>query len=112
MTSKREVDKLLKLYDDARHELKIFMDGVVRFIGEHPALCAPEHCIVHSFKSRLKDSEHLRQKIGRKNAAGRNIKSENLFTEVTDLAGVRILHLFQDGFGEIDKIIRSKILEG
>src|SRR5262245_41231658 len=57
---------------------------------------------IHFMKYRVKDPEHLRDKLERKalerKAGGKtpNITAENLFTKVGDLAGVRILHLHTD----------------
>jgi ppGpp synthetase/RelA/SpoT-type nucleotidyltranferase len=105
-------ESLLALYDGSCHNLKIFMDGVSSYIGRHPQLIIPGQEIVHSYKSRLKDREHLRAKIIKKIADGRDINEGNFFRQVTDLAGVRILHLFQQNFREIDQVIRQKIAEG
>lgn len=66
-------------------------------------MIVPGHEIVHSYKSRLKDKDHLRDK---------DINESNFFIELTDLAGVRILHLFQQDFDAIDKVIRQKVDEG
>ncbi len=106
------VDSLIRLYEMSTHELRIFMSGVVSYIGEHPDLNRPVNPIIHSFKIRLKDPDHLRDKLIRKLSEGRDINTGNFFSEVTDLAGVRILHLFQDGFGAIDGKIREKIDAG
>jgi putative GTP pyrophosphokinase len=95
-----------------RHELEIFMTGVRHFIGRHPELRVSGREIVHSYKSRLKDREHLRAKLVRKRAEGKPISPQNLFQEVTDLAGVRIIHLFQEQFDRIDDVIRRKIEAG
>ncbi len=105
------IEDALKRYDQQRHDLQIFMEGVVNYIGRHPELNLNGHQVVHSFKSRLKDREYLRQKILRKSAQGTEINSENLFSKITDLAGVRILHLFQEHFESIDSVIRHKVLE-
>lgn len=105
-------EELLTLYDRNRHNLGIFMDGVSGYIGRHPELTVPGGEIVHSYKSRLKDREHLRAKIAKKIADGREINEENFFKQITDLAGVRILHLFQENFGEINRVINQKITEG
>lgn len=54
---------------------------------------------IHSTKSRVKDPEHLRDKLGRKMEesikAGKsfNIDTTNLFVKINDLAGFRVLHL-------------------
>jgi ppGpp synthetase/RelA/SpoT-type nucleotidyltranferase len=105
-------EELLKKFDGIRHELKTFMNGVVEFIGHHPDLIKPGAEIVHSYKSRLKDREHLRKKITRKLTEGKEISADNLFVEITDLAGIRIMHLFQEHFGEIDAVIRNRITGG
>jgi GTP pyrophosphokinase len=102
----------LEAFESRKHDLRIFMQGVVAYIGEHPSLIPPQSQVIHSFKSRLKDSEHLREKLIRKSKEGKVITAENLFSEVTDLAGVRILHLFQEQFADIDEVIRSKVRGG
>ncbi|HWO33670.1 MAG TPA: RelA/SpoT domain-containing protein [Candidatus Acidoferrum sp.] len=55
--------------------------------------------LVHSVKRRVKDPEHLRDKLTRKvvkmEAANQpfDITTDNLYSRITDLAGYRILHL-------------------
>lgn len=88
------------------------MDGVVKFIGRHPDLNVYGRPAVHSFKSRLKNRDHLGEKIRRKWRDDAPVNQENLFRKVTDLAGVRILHLFQGEFRDIDAVIRAKIADG
>lgn len=57
---------------------------------------------VHSVRWRVKDSEHLVEKIIRKKAAGKDnykdISVDNYYQIVTDLVGIRALHLFKDEF--------------
>ena len=103
-------EHILDRYDEMRHDLKIFMEGVRSFLGEHPELRASGREIVHSYKSRLKDRDSLRAKLVRKRAEKRPISYDDLFQRVTDLAGVRIIHLFQEHFAQIDSVIRKKIL--
>ncbi|MBZ4336739.1 RelA/SpoT domain-containing protein, partial [Corallococcus sp. AS-1-12] len=52
---------------------------------------------VHSIKARLKDPEHLIEKIIRKSieSPGKAISIENYREHVTDLIGIRVLHLFK-----------------
>jgi putative GTP pyrophosphokinase len=66
-------EALLVQYDNVRHNLRIFMDGIASYIGTHPRLILNGKEIVHSYKSRLKDREHLRAKLIKKAAAGRDI---------------------------------------
>lgn len=112
MTEDDAIEKMLQLYDRAKHDLRIFMNTVLQYIGEHPDLTCPGGEIIHSYKSRLKDRNHLCEKIVRKTKAGRSINPDNLFHEITDLAGVRILHLYQEQFTSIDAVVRKKVLDG
>jgi GTP pyrophosphokinase len=54
---------------------------------------------IHSIKSRVKDPEHLRDKLERKFLESRKMRrafgidKDNLFVKINDLAGFRILHL-------------------
>lgn len=63
--------------------------------------------IIHSIKSRIKDYNHLIDKVERKINDGRVIDKENFFSEITDLIGVRVLYLYQDQFS----LIHSEIIK-
>ena len=78
-------ENLLLTFDEGKHDLGVFMKGVREYIGEHPSLRISGCEVVHSYKSKLKDREHLRKKIARKIAQGRIIDKKNFFTEITDL---------------------------
>lgn len=67
--------------------------------------------LIHSVKSRLKDGQHLKEKIRRKWRDG-PITAENIFSRVTDLAGVRIIHLYSHQFSEIHAAIQKHISDG
>lgn len=76
---------------------------------------------VHSVRHRLKDVDHLLEKIERKNTEDAllppeeqkgPITAENLFTRVTDIAGVRVLHLHISQFGFIHRTLMTKVDEG
>lgn len=66
---------------------------------------------VHSVRWRVKDTLHLLEKIVRKRAKNESkyleIKVENYYEIVTDLIGIRAIHLFKDDCFEIDPKIRS-----
>lgn len=94
-------DKLLK------YELEGFRSQVQNYFLEWPVFAEENIPVIHSIKSRIKDSEHLRDKIERKMAEGRVITLDNFCKEVTDLVGVRVLYLYQDQF----KIIHREILK-
>ncbi len=101
-------EKILNAYEEASHELHIFMDGVAKWFAEHPSLASGDLPIVHSVKSRLKSKSHLLAKIGRKTSTVRKITPENFLREISDLAGVRVLHLYQQQFRFIHDAIIQK----
>jgi ppGpp synthetase/RelA/SpoT-type nucleotidyltranferase len=70
---------------------------------------------VHSVRWRVKSPEHLMEKIVRKTLEGKDsfnseytsIEKSNYHEIVTDLVGVRALHLFKDDCFEIDEYLRG-----
>ena len=64
---------------------------------------------VHSLRYRVKDPEHLVAKIIRKRIeqSDRNINIGNYTDEITDLIGVRVLHLFKEDWESIHDYISS-----
>jgi ppGpp synthetase/RelA/SpoT-type nucleotidyltranferase len=62
---------------------------------------------VHSLKFRIKDPEHLIEKIVRKKEEkpDRTIDLNNYLEEITDCVGIRALHLFKDGWEAIHDFI-------
>jgi putative GTP pyrophosphokinase len=66
---------------------------------------------VHSVRWRLKETDHLLEKIVRKRAEGStkyaDISVGNYFERVTDLIGIRALHLFKEDCFEIDTYLRA-----
>lgn len=104
-------DLVLEYYksDKTQFLLKQFEEQVKTFFELNPILHTQPFPAVHSIKYRIKDPEHLRDKIGRKASEGITVSVDNLFQEITDLIGVRILHLYQDQFSEIHSEIMNKI---
>lgn len=81
--------------------------------------------LIHSKKSRIKDPDHLKDKLIRKADEVNKKKlpfiynKENLFLKINDLAGFRILHLYTKQIEQIDIELRNilteqrwKIIEG
>lgn len=93
-------------------DVEIFMDGVHKFFQTHPSVRVDGKSVIHSMKQRLKERSHLREKIDRKSSPQRKITPDNVFREITDLAGVRILLLFQSDFKIIDESIRQRVAGG
>lgn len=106
------IARLLEVYTSNRELIGVFMQSVETAVTESSAL-RPH---IHSVRSRLKDPDHLRDKLLRKmnesqaNGEEFDITPENLLQRINDLAGVRILHLHTTQIGKIDPIIRG-ILE-
>lgn len=105
------VNAVIEYYktDQVQFLLKQFKEQVKNFFELNPKLHSQPFPAVHSIKCRLKDPEHLRDKIARKAIDGIIVSSDNLFQEVTDLIGVRVLHLYQDQFLEIHSEIQNKV---
>ncbi|MCF1482726.1 (p)ppGpp synthetase [Agrobacterium vitis] len=102
-------EQLIAIFASKRHAIDRFRQTVQLHFEDNPDLFNNGRAIVHSTKSRLKDENHLREKISRKLAEGRTINEENFFSEITDLAGVRVLLLYQEDFAIINRAIRDKI---
>ncbi len=72
---------------------------------------------VHSMKWRIKDPDHLRDKLIRKwreatvHGKRLSINRQNLFVKINDLAGFRILHLYTRQFQRIDECLQRIFAE-
>lgn len=101
-------------FRELRHELGIFMGAVENWFSGHPELVSGRPPLIHSVKSRLKDEDHLREKIRRKYVRdGEVIFAPAALSEhVTDLAGVRVMHLHQKQFTPIFELFTKKIETG
>jgi len=65
---------------------------------------------VHSVKLRVKDPEHLVEKIIRKKLKRPefSVDKSNYTGFITDLVGTRVIHLFKEDWEEIDDFIRHR----
>jgi putative GTP pyrophosphokinase len=111
MTKPTEDDltNIVEAYVEIEHDLNIFMDGIRKWFDGHRRLRIADANIVHSVKSRIKDRNHLRDKIIRKWSEVDPINKYNFFEKITDLSGVRVLHLYQDQFPKIHEEILDKV---
>lgn len=107
-------ESVIEFYKDEETQFLLgqFLSQVKTFFELNPVLHTSPLPAVHSIKSRLKDPEHLRDKLKRKAGEGTIVVAETLFHEVTDLAGVRVLHLHQDQFEQIHAEIIKKVTVG
>jgi len=66
---------------------------------------------IHSVRWRVKDAEHLLEKIVRKRIEKSSkyeaLNEENYQEHITDLVGIRAIHLFKDDCFYIDELIRK-----
>lgn len=104
-----EIESILDVYRNEKYLFEKFMNGVIDTFQLDPNLNKYGNPVIHTIKSRLKDIDHLKDKIIRKSTETNILTPENLFEKVTDLAGVRVLHLYQDQFIEIHKLIQKQI---
>ena len=103
------IETLVQSYIDRYGLVEVFRDQLTLALRSSD----PLQPLVHSFKSRLKDPDHLRDKLHRK--AARCIEDdvefdftpETLLTQINDLAGVRILHLYTRQIRDIDVHLRA-----
>ncbi len=109
---KGEIDEIISAYYEKQFDLEQFLTTVVTFFEKHPDLKQKQFPVIHSIKSRFKDSEHLADKLQRKDQVGQTITKDTLFSEITDLIGVRVLHLHQEQFKAIHAAIQLKIENG
>lgn len=91
---RREITELVDHYKLHHRVLSNFLLQVRVFLDNEKL--SP---FIHSTKSRLKDADHLRLKLARKylqaltKSEAFSITRDNLFQRVTDLVGMRVLHL-------------------
>jgi ppGpp synthetase/RelA/SpoT-type nucleotidyltranferase len=103
------VAEVLQAYEANLGTVRLFRDQLYMALTSSDELA--KH--VHSMKTRLKDPEHLEDKLLRKmkecddNEEAFSVTSENLLTRITDLAGVRILHLYTRQIRDIDRALRD-----
>ena len=82
-------------------ELQATADYVSQRLRQLPA--------VHSLKIRVKDPEHLLAKIIRKKLEdpSREITTDNYPEQITDLIGIRAMHLFKEQWAPIHDFVTS-----
>lgn len=97
-------DKLMEIYNDFKsrsQELELVADLISN--------CLRKVNKVHSVRQRIKDPEHLIEKIIRKKLENhdRDITLENYTEEITDLIGIRAIHLFKEEWESIHDYINK-----
>lgn len=110
--NREAVDEVIQTYIDEKHLFERFMNAVVDTFRLEPELHKYGTPIIYTIKNRLKDEDHLRDKLERKWDEKDPLTPANLFERVTDLAGVRVLHLYQDQFSELHGFIQKQLDSG
>jgi putative GTP pyrophosphokinase len=98
-----QIDRLVNHYISSKSSFEYLTDSLERLVRMPPV-----GDLVHSLRKRVKDPEHLRAKLVRKLLLAKSegkafgITEKNLFQRITDLAGIRILHLHTGQFTAIN----------
>lgn len=109
MNQDEAIQSALKAYDVGEFPLDQFFKRIIHFFSYNPKLTKGPLPVIHSIKYRLKDKNHLVDKIKRKWDEKGPINGDNLFEKITDLAGVRILHLYPSQFSVIHEEIINQV---
>lgn len=111
------LDDAIKVIKNDMHSYELLNDKFISFIKRDPDLKS----LVHSYKSRFKDLETLKSKIERKNREDAllpeveqqgPIEAENIKERITDISGIRILHLYIGQFKDIHKALMRYVDSG
>lgn len=99
-----EIEAIYDEYLAFSQTLKPTADTIAEILRKHPDM--------HTVKTRIKDPEHLIEKIIRKSIeksddANYNITIDTYKQLITDLIGIRILHLYKDQAYRIDEFIQN-----
>lgn len=111
MSRDEAIDAAVGAYREQWERFDRFKHGVVKYFELSRELNTPPRPSIHSIKSRLKDPDHLREKLTRKWRDDAPITEANIFERVTDLCGVRVLHLHQAQFSRIHQHIMRNVDE-
>lgn len=103
----KNIELALSEYGEKKHVLNRFMNGVVDAFKMEPNLNRQPFPLIHTIKYRMKDPTHLEDKITR--MGDKYEPEKGLMGNVTDLIGVRILHLYQDDLPIIHKFIMDMV---
>lgn len=115
-TTKQErehIDRLVAHYQTNQRFVAVMLSQLSEALLGTPTLMD----LVHSTKSRLKDPDHLKDKLFRKLEESKkkkrkfSITEKNLFHKINDLAGFRILHLHTEQIISIDRELRKVFRE-
>ena len=95
-------DELMRIYDDYNKRLPNYED-TAKYIAE----CLNREESIHSIKYRVKDKEHLIEKIIRKMSTDSSLifTVKNYRQNILDLIGLRALHLFKENWVDVHRFL-------
>lgn len=106
---RRHIAELVKHYNQNKDKFSTLLYQLHGYVSGSRKLADR----IHSVKQRVKDPDHLRAKLERKTLKAKEsrqtstITIENLFKEINDLAGFRIIHLHTRQIEDIDRELRA-----
>jgi len=109
----KQISKIVDFYQGERHTFDSLANNVLGNLLEKEEL----NNIIHFTKVRSKEPERLRDKLKRKAIDAVKVEEEflitpeNLFVEIGDLAGVRLLHLHTKQMVKIHPLIIEMLQE-
>ncbi len=109
MDREAAISSALERYNNEAHVFERFKNVVIDYFRTEPSLRNKQGSTIHSIKSRMKNPDHLRDKLNRKWDEGVQVDDANVFNVINDLAGVRLLHLYQDQFPDIHSCIMRQV---
>lgn len=104
-----KIDELISFIYDHEVEFDLFASGIRDFFLKNPKLSKGNLPAIHSVRLRIKNRDHLRDKIIRKINDGKQITFQNVFNEITDIGGVRVLHLYQEQLSLIHEEVIKRV---
>ncbi len=109
----RRIGELVRHYVENQNHFTLVLSQLKDHVLGDPNLMSQ----VHSIKWRIKDANHLRDKLSRKMGEAKEehkafkVTRDNLFSEINDLAGFRILHLHTRQMDHINRALLKRFDE-
>jgi ppGpp synthetase/RelA/SpoT-type nucleotidyltranferase len=105
--NRKSIEAAVEHFVRNRHLFENFAQALMAYFRNDAGLARCTQFI----KYRVKDPDHLRQKLVRKAVQGDVIDDTTLFDRITDLAGIRIIHLHTDEVRDIHLAIQGVLAE-
>ncbi len=106
---RQRIERAVEHFIKNREQFEAFAEALMAYFRNHTELAS----FIHFMKYRIKDADHLREKLKRKALNAKHesrdevIDESNLFHTITDLVGIRIIHLHTEQMRDIHRLIMS-----